>query len=134
MKFFCIAMYSFREYRPKMNVSFVENGKVSALTPKTFVFVPELSAGDPKEDNVTTINIPAVVSHVKISSLLLIMRASFNRWLNLLQKQIDVAEYHGEKINIKIVPKIIITIYMRNNFSHLVHFEISSSNKSGCLT
>lgn len=97
MKLFCIAMYSFREYRPKVNVSFVENGKVSALTPKTFVFVPELSAGDPNEDYVTTVNIPAVVNHVKISNLLLIMRASCNRWLNLLQKKIDVAEYHGKK-------------------------------------
>ncbi|XP_066501919.1 lysosome membrane protein 2 [Hoplias malabaricus] len=53
--------YTYREYRPKDNVTFVENGtKVSALTPKTFVFVPELSAGDPSVDNVTTVNIPAM--------------------------------------------------------------------------
>uniref|UniRef100_A0A3B1J8D8 Scavenger receptor class B, member 2c n=1 Tax=Astyanax mexicanus TaxID=7994 RepID=A0A3B1J8D8_ASTMX len=53
--------YTYREYRPKANVTFVEDGKkVSALTPKTFVFVPELSAGDPSKDNVTTVNIPAV--------------------------------------------------------------------------
>ncbi|KAM9450696.1 lysosome membrane protein 2-like [Clarias gariepinus] len=53
--------YTYREYRPKDNVTFVENGaKVSALTPKTFVFVPEMSAGDPSVDLVTTVNIPAV--------------------------------------------------------------------------
>lgn len=53
--------YTYREYRPKINVTFVENGsKVSALTPKTFVFVPEMSAGDPSTDTVTTVNIPAV--------------------------------------------------------------------------
>lgn len=53
--------YTYREYRPKINVTFVEDGKkVSALTPKTFVFVPEMSAGDPRTDNVTTVNIPAV--------------------------------------------------------------------------
>ncbi|KAF5894663.1 lysosome membrane protein 2-like, partial [Clarias magur] len=53
--------YTYREYRPKENVTFVENGaKVSALTRKTFVFVPEMSAGDPSVDLVTTVNIPAV--------------------------------------------------------------------------
>lgn len=57
----------FREYRPKANVTFVENGtKVAALTPKTFVFVPEKSAGDPSVDLVTTVNIPAVVSKVLV--------------------------------------------------------------------
>ncbi|KAI5612874.1 lysosome membrane protein 2, partial [Silurus asotus] len=53
--------YAYREYRPKENVTFVENGtKVSALTRKTFVFVPKMSAGDPAVDLVTTVNIPAI--------------------------------------------------------------------------
>uniref|UniRef100_A0A4W4FD07 Scavenger receptor class B, member 1 n=1 Tax=Electrophorus electricus TaxID=8005 RepID=A0A4W4FD07_ELEEL len=62
--------YTYREYRPKDNVSFVDNGtKVSALTPKTFVFMPDLSAGDPSIDLVTTVNIPAVVVMNKVKSL-----------------------------------------------------------------
>lgn len=53
--------YTYREYRPKHNVSFVDNGtKVAAYTPKVFVFVPEKSVGDPSVDMVTTVNIPAV--------------------------------------------------------------------------
>lgn len=51
-----------REYRPRENVTFLENGtKLYALNPKTFVFVPEKSAGNPEVDVVTTINIPFVV-------------------------------------------------------------------------
>lgn len=54
-----------REYRPRENVTFLENGtKVYALNPKSFVFVREKSAGDPEVDIVRTINIPYVVSHV----------------------------------------------------------------------
>ncbi|XP_048021392.1 lysosome membrane protein 2 [Megalobrama amblycephala] len=53
--------YTYREYRPKHNVSFVDNGtKVAAYTPKFFVFVREKSVGDPSVDMVTTLNIPAV--------------------------------------------------------------------------
>ncbi|XP_067231942.1 lysosome membrane protein 2 [Chanodichthys erythropterus] len=53
--------YTYREYRPKQNVSFVDNGtKVAAYTPKIFVFVREKSVGDPSVDTVTTVNIPAV--------------------------------------------------------------------------
>uniref|UniRef100_A0A672QSG8 Lysosome membrane protein 2-like n=1 Tax=Sinocyclocheilus grahami TaxID=75366 RepID=A0A672QSG8_SINGR len=53
--------YTFRQYRPKRNVTFVDNGKkVSAYTVKSFVFLPEKSVGDLKVDMVTTVNIPAV--------------------------------------------------------------------------
>ncbi|KAL0163473.1 hypothetical protein M9458_042869, partial [Cirrhinus mrigala] len=46
---------------PKRNVSFLHNGtKVAAYTPKTFVFLPDKSVGDPNVDMVTTVNIPAV--------------------------------------------------------------------------
>lgn len=45
-------------------MTFLENGtKIYALNPKTFVFVPEKSAGDPEVDIVRTVNIPFVVSH-----------------------------------------------------------------------
>lgn len=51
-----------REYRPRENVTFLENGtKLYALNPKTFVFVPEKSCGDPEVDIVRTVNIPFVV-------------------------------------------------------------------------
>lgn len=51
-----------REYRPRENVTFLENGtKIYALNPKTFVFVPEKSAGDPTVDLIRTVNIPFVV-------------------------------------------------------------------------
>lgn len=53
-----------REYRYKDNVSMVENGKkVSAYNTKSFVFLREKSVGDPAVDNITTVNIPAWVSH-----------------------------------------------------------------------
>lgn len=42
----------------------VQNGtRVSAYNVKSFVFLPEKSAGDPLVDNITTVNIPAWVSH-----------------------------------------------------------------------
>lgn len=41
----------------------VENGTmVSAYNVKSFVFLREKSVGDPAEDNITTVNIPAWVS------------------------------------------------------------------------
>ncbi|XP_068127176.1 lysosome membrane protein 2 [Hyperolius riggenbachi] len=53
--------YVYREYRPKENIEFLENGtEVSAINPKTYVFEPELSKGDPKIDKVRTVNIPVV--------------------------------------------------------------------------
>lgn len=53
-----------REYRPRENISFLENGtKIYALNPKSFVFVPEKSAGNPEVDIVRTVNIPFVVRH-----------------------------------------------------------------------
>lgn len=54
--------FHIREYRPRENVTFVENGtKVYALNPKSFVFVPEKSVGNPEVDKVTTVNIPFAV-------------------------------------------------------------------------
>ncbi|XP_063745278.1 lysosome membrane protein 2-like isoform X2 [Eleginops maclovinus] len=55
-----IGPYTYREYRYKVNVTMVENGeKVSAYNTKSFVFIREKSVGDPAEDNITTVNIPA---------------------------------------------------------------------------
>lgn len=56
-----------REYRPRENITFLENGtKIYALNPKTFVFVPEKSAGDPEVDIVRTIHIPLVVRRMRL--------------------------------------------------------------------
>ncbi|KAM8872546.1 lysosome membrane protein 2-like isoform 1-T1 [Synchiropus picturatus] len=65
-----IGPYTYREYRYKDNVSMVENGqKVSAYTVKSFVFLRDKSVGDPLEDTIVTVNIPAwaVMSTVKSS-------------------------------------------------------------------
>lgn len=49
-------------------MTFVENGtKVAALTPKTFVFVREKSAGDPAVDLITTVNVPALVRRASLN-------------------------------------------------------------------
>lgn len=49
-------------------MTFVENGtKVSAYSPKTFVFERDMSAGDPEVDLVTIVNIPAVVSPLNLT-------------------------------------------------------------------
>uniref|UniRef100_A0A8C7Q570 Uncharacterized protein n=1 Tax=Oncorhynchus mykiss TaxID=8022 RepID=A0A8C7Q570_ONCMY len=62
-----VGPYTYREYRPKENVTFVDNGtRVSAYQPKTFVFLPERSVGDPDDDMITTINIPAVAVMNKV--------------------------------------------------------------------
>ncbi|XP_062237527.1 lysosome membrane protein 2a isoform X2 [Platichthys flesus] len=64
-----IGPYTYREYRPRENVTFLENGtKIFALNPKSFVFVPEKSAGDPTKDILTTVNIPlvAVMNELKL--------------------------------------------------------------------
>ncbi|XP_056146581.1 lysosome membrane protein 2 [Lampris incognitus] len=65
-----VGPYTYREYRPKVNVTMVENGsKVSAYNPKTFVFSRERSVGDPAVDAITTVNIPAwaVMNKLKVS-------------------------------------------------------------------
>ncbi|CAB1351995.1 unnamed protein product, partial [Coregonus sp. 'balchen'] len=62
-----VGPYTYREYRAKENVTFVDNGtRVAAYQPKTFVFLPERSAGDPDVDMITTINIPAVAVMNKV--------------------------------------------------------------------
>ncbi|XP_053317639.1 lysosome membrane protein 2 [Spea bombifrons] len=56
-----IGPYTYREYRPRENVSFLDNGTaVSATTPKTYVFEPDKSVSDPHEDLIRTVNIPVV--------------------------------------------------------------------------
>ncbi|XP_051961858.1 lysosome membrane protein 2-like [Xyrauchen texanus] len=75
--------YTYRQYRPKRNVTFVDNGmKVAAYTQKSFVFVPEKSVGDPSVDQVTTVNIPAVVVMNKIKGAGFWASTAFSMFMN----------------------------------------------------
>uniref|UniRef100_A0A3Q4AF40 Scavenger receptor class B, member 2a n=1 Tax=Mola mola TaxID=94237 RepID=A0A3Q4AF40_MOLML len=80
-----IGPYTYREYRYKENVSMVENGtEVVAYNTKSFVFLREKSVGDPREDAITNINIPAwaVMTRVKGS----FFRANMvSIWMNTLR-------------------------------------------------
>ncbi|XP_072311485.1 lysosome membrane protein 2c isoform X2 [Eucyclogobius newberryi] len=63
-----IGPYTYREYRPMEEVSFLENGtKVSAVNRKTYIFQPDMSRG-PETDLIRTVNIPAMVSIFKVDS------------------------------------------------------------------
>ncbi|XP_056424684.1 lysosome membrane protein 2 isoform X2 [Hyla sarda] len=56
-----IGPYTYREYRPKEDVDFLENGtEVSAVNPKTYIFEPDKSVGNPEVDLIRTVNIPIV--------------------------------------------------------------------------
>ncbi|XP_063775849.1 lysosome membrane protein 2 [Pseudophryne corroboree] len=56
-----IGPYTYREYRPKEDIEFLENAtEVSAVSPKTYIFEPEKSVGNPGTDFIRTINIPVV--------------------------------------------------------------------------
>ncbi|XP_075462825.1 lysosome membrane protein 2 [Ascaphus truei] len=56
-----IGPYTYREYRPRENVVFLDNGtKISAITPKTYVFELDKSVGHPEVDFIRTVNIPVV--------------------------------------------------------------------------
>ncbi|CAM5139189.1 unnamed protein product [Natator depressus] len=58
-----IGPYTYREYRPRVNVHILDNGtRVSSVNPKTYVFEREKSIGDPEVDLIRTVNIPAVTA------------------------------------------------------------------------
>ncbi|KAM9811160.1 lysosome membrane protein 2a [Neosynchiropus ocellatus] len=71
-----IGPYTYREYRPRENVTFLENGtKVYALNPKSFVYLPEKSRGDPELDMLTTVNIPYVAVMNELNSYNFVLRS-----------------------------------------------------------
>ncbi|XP_028991381.1 lysosome membrane protein 2-like [Betta splendens] len=71
-----IGPYTYREYRPRENITFLENGtKVYAIEPKSYVFVPEKSVGDPEVDLVRTVNIPLVVVMNELNSYSFFLRS-----------------------------------------------------------
>ncbi|XP_023143892.1 lysosome membrane protein 2a isoform X2 [Amphiprion ocellaris] len=80
-----IGPYTYREYRPRENVTFLENGtKLYALNPKTFVFVPEKSAGNPEVDIIRTVNIPYVAVLSELSSYSFLLRTFVSMYMNSL--------------------------------------------------
>uniref|UniRef100_A0A8C7WQT7 Scavenger receptor class B, member 2a n=1 Tax=Oryzias sinensis TaxID=183150 RepID=A0A8C7WQT7_9TELE len=80
-----IGPYTYREYRPRENVTFLENGtKLYALNPKSFVFVPEKSAGNPEVDMVTTINIPFVAVMDELNSYSFFLRSMVSIYMSSL--------------------------------------------------
>ncbi|XP_025757002.1 uncharacterized protein LOC100694672 isoform X1 [Oreochromis niloticus] len=80
-----IGPYTYRVHRPRENVTFLENGtKVYALNPKTFVFVPEKSVGDPQVDIVRTVNIPLVTIMNELPSYSFFLRTIVSMYINSL--------------------------------------------------
>ncbi|XP_068948250.1 lysosome membrane protein 2 [Petaurus breviceps papuanus] len=58
-----VGPYTYREYRPRENISFWDNGtKISAVNPKSYIFQRDLSVGDPEVDLIRTLNIPLVTA------------------------------------------------------------------------
>lgn len=84
-----IGPYTYREYRPRENVTWLENGtKIFATNPKSFVFVPELSKGDPMVDNITTVNIPLVAVMSELNSYSFFLRTFVSMWMNSMGLEI----------------------------------------------
>ncbi|XP_005801042.1 lysosome membrane protein 2-like isoform X1 [Xiphophorus maculatus] len=84
-----IGPYTYREYRPRENVTFLENGtKVYALNPKSFVFVPEKSAGDPEVDIIRTVNIPYVAVMNEMNSYSFYVRPMVSMYVGSLGVEI----------------------------------------------
>lgn len=64
-----VGPYTYREYRPMVNVTFLENGtKVAAVNPKTYVFEPSMSKGA-EDDLIRTVNIPAMTVMEKAKNI-----------------------------------------------------------------
>ncbi|XP_076127297.1 lysosome membrane protein 2a [Alosa pseudoharengus] len=78
-----IGPYTYREYRPRENVSFLENGtKIYALNPKSFVFLRDMSVGDPEVDLLTTVYIPVVAVMNELNSYSFFLRTFVSMWMN----------------------------------------------------
>ncbi|TRY95887.1 hypothetical protein DNTS_021409 [Danionella cerebrum] len=74
--------YTYREYRPRENVTFLENGtKIFATNPKSFVFLRNMSSGDPEVDRVTTVNIPLIAVMNELNSYSFFLRTAVSMWM-----------------------------------------------------
>ncbi|KAI5613211.1 lysosome membrane protein 2 [Silurus asotus] len=80
-----IGPYTYREYRPRENVTYLENGtKIFATNPKSFVFLPEMSAGNPEVDMLTTPNIPFIAVMNEMHSYSFYIRPLISIWIKSL--------------------------------------------------
>uniref|UniRef100_UPI00398E7663 lysosome membrane protein 2-like n=1 Tax=Pristiophorus japonicus TaxID=55135 RepID=UPI00398E7663 len=63
--------YTYKELRHRSKVLLFDNATISATTSKSYIFEPAMSVGDPRNDLVTTINIPfvAMLQHLKYSGM-----------------------------------------------------------------
>uniref|UniRef100_A0A673MAQ3 Scavenger receptor class B, member 2a n=1 Tax=Sinocyclocheilus rhinocerous TaxID=307959 RepID=A0A673MAQ3_9TELE len=77
-----IGPYTYREYRPRENVTFLENGtKIFATNPKSFVFLRNMSSGDPEVDRVITVNIPFIAVMNELNSYSFFLRSAVSMWM-----------------------------------------------------
>uniref|UniRef100_A0A8C2JHB8 Scavenger receptor class B, member 2c n=1 Tax=Cyprinus carpio TaxID=7962 RepID=A0A8C2JHB8_CYPCA len=68
-----IGPYTYREYRPKEEVKFMDNGtRVAAVNPKTYVFEPSMSRGS-EDDIVRTVDIPVVSAMEKFKDTIVVI-------------------------------------------------------------
>uniref|UniRef100_A0A9J8CIN4 Uncharacterized protein n=2 Tax=Cyprinus carpio TaxID=7962 RepID=A0A9J8CIN4_CYPCA len=80
-----IGPYTYREYRPRENVTFLENGtKIFATNPKSFVFLRDMSVGDPEVDRLTTVNIPFIAVMNELNSYSFFLRSFVSLWMRSL--------------------------------------------------
>ncbi|XP_067278858.1 lysosome membrane protein 2c [Pseudorasbora parva] len=87
-----IGPYTYREYRPKEDVRFMDNGtRVQAVNPKTYVFEPDMSRGS-EDDLVRTVNIPAVTMMEKYTDSLI------RRIISDLMKSKDVGIFTTHRV------------------------------------
>uniref|UniRef100_A0A8C1NRX4 Scavenger receptor class B, member 2c n=1 Tax=Cyprinus carpio TaxID=7962 RepID=A0A8C1NRX4_CYPCA len=69
-----VGPYTYREYRPKEEVKFMDNGtRVAAVNPKTYVFEPSMSRGS-EDDIVRTVDIPVVSAMEKFKDTIVVSR------------------------------------------------------------
>ncbi|XP_045713909.1 lysosome membrane protein 2 isoform X1 [Phyllostomus hastatus] len=57
-----VGPYTYREIRDKAEIQFGDNGTISAVSNKAYVFVRDQSVGDARTDLIRTVNIPAVTA------------------------------------------------------------------------
>lgn len=80
-----VGPYTYREYRPRENVTYLENGtKVFATNPKSFVFLPEMSSGNPEVDVVTIPNIPFIAIMNELNSYSFFIRPMVSLYIDSL--------------------------------------------------
>ncbi|XP_030647028.1 lysosome membrane protein 2 [Chanos chanos] len=80
-----IGPYTYRVYRRRENVTFLENGtKIFVTNPKSFAFLPEMSVGNPEVDLLTTVNIPLIAVMNEMHSYSFFLRTVMSLWMGTL--------------------------------------------------